>query len=228
MARIRSIRPELFEAKAFLLMPCELRFFLVNLVSLADDEGLLRAEPHYLKALRYIADDGVTWGVLVSWVDELERRGWIRTYEAHGDRYAVIVGWADKRHLLYQVINQPSPSRLPEPPPQPENPSCGTDYGSPTVALPHGSGSGSGSGREGIGSGSDAHEAPPVAARPRTLATVEQSVAAAKEAAKRHEKRLARPAAKRASVYREGYVARIRPEAMGAAVHELFPAEPDG
>lgn len=227
MARIRSIRPDLFEAKAFVMMPSDLRFFLLNLVSLADDEGLLRAEPHYLKALRYIADDAVTWGVLVGWVDELERRGWIRTYQAHGDRYAVIVGWGDKRHLLYQVINQPSPSRLPEPPPLPENPSCGSDCGSSAAALPHGSGSGSGSGREGIGSGSDAQareEAPPVAARPRTLATVEQSVAAAKEAAERHEKRLRRPAAKRAGVYRQGYVARLSP----AAALELCLDPPDG
>lgn len=220
------LRPELFEAKRFATMSAEAQLLLVKLVSLADDEGLVRAEPHYIHGTRYAYSE-TTYAEIVGWLAELERARWIRTYEAQGDRYAEIQGWRDQRALLYQVINKPSPSRLPEPPPPqenpPETPPEPTGSGTPPVVVPHGSGSGSGSGRERKGSGSDAHasplaptalEAPAPLPEPRSVQDALDRVRAASD---RRQHRLHRAAAKRADVEREGYCARLRPRARAPA-----------
>lgn len=160
MARIRSWRPELFESKRFAILSEGAQLMLLKLGSLADDEGLVRAEAHYLHATRYLYDSR-TYAELDAMVDELEAARWIRTYSVDGDRYAELLGWRDPRALLYQAINRPTASRLPEPPPMPDP--SGSERApvaltEPSVS-PHGGvrdGSGSGSGREGKGSGSDA------------------------------------------------------------------------
>lgn len=216
------LRPELFEAKRFATMSPEAQLLIVKLVSLADDEGLVRAEPHYIYGTRYAYSE-TPFSAIVGWLAELERARWIRTYEAQGDRYAEIQGWLDPRALLYQVINKPSPSRLPEPPPPPENPPEPTGSSTPPVVVPHGSGSGSGSGREGKGSGSDAHasalaptalEAPAPLPEPRSVQDALDRVRAASE---RRQHRLHRAAAKRADVQREGYCVRLEPRARAPA-----------
>lgn len=215
------LRPELFEAKRFATLTESAQLLLVKLISLADDEGLVRAEPHYLYGARY-AYTSTSFAEIDLRLAELEAARWLRTYRVDGDRYAELIGWRDPRALLYQVINKPSPSRLPEPPPPgapPENPPEPTDSGSTTVVLPHGSGSGSGSGREGKGSGSDAREtlapaptesAPsPVDTRPPPPLDLQAALERVRGASERRQLRLGRAAAKRADVQREGYVRRL-------------------
>lgn len=231
MARIRSWRPELFESKRFSMLSEGAQLMLLKLGSLADDEGLVRAEPHYLHATRYLYDRR-TYADLSALVDELEAARWIRTYHVDGDRYAELIGWRDPRALLYQAINRPTPSRLPEPPPMPEPDGSGSTHGglsehsrSTHGALTDGSGSGSGSGREGkgSGSGSDAHASALAPTALEALAplpeprSVQDALDRVRAASDRRQHRLHRAAAKRVDVEREGYCARLRPRARAPA-----------
>jgi len=91
----------------------EARLLFIQLWTIADDAGRLRAAPRLLGGLLYPFDDDAL-GLVSGWLDELEREKCILRYEHDGTHYLEIVKWRD-----HQKIDKPTPSRLPAPPREP-------------------------------------------------------------------------------------------------------------
>lgn len=125
--RIRSIKPELWTDLRTGEWNAEAALFFVGLWMVADDAGRLRLEPRLIAAALdpFEAKFGGARGI-GDLLDQLIADGRVLAYEVAGERFGLVANFA--RH---QVINKPSRSRLPDPPP------CLRDAsGSPPVGLP--------------------------------------------------------------------------------------------
>lgn len=114
MPRIRSIKPELATSRKLAGIPIEARYTLVLLVTQADDEGFVYAEPRQLLGHLYPHDDTVTADALEAWILALVRTKSIALrWTVDGARVVQILGW-----LEHQVVKNPgkpkiSPTLLP-------------------------------------------------------------------------------------------------------------------
>ncbi len=118
VARIRTLRPELKDGRPYRALSAGARLLLFGIITEADDDGIMIAEPHLLERSAF---DGLSPrpgdDAIAAWFAELEAADFVRVYEAYQTRYLQIVGWRDDdRHPLRQKINRPTPSRHPEPP----------------------------------------------------------------------------------------------------------------
>ena len=109
MARIRTIKPEFPQSESMGRVSREARLCFILLWTIADDAGRLRGNGRLLSGLLYPYDDDAK-DHIDSWLDELANEKCILRYEADGDKYIEICGWA-----THQKIDRPSPSRIPEP-----------------------------------------------------------------------------------------------------------------
>ncbi len=109
--RIRTIKPEALQhRKVGRLTDREFRLW-VGMITQADDEGRLVADAGQLRAWffgfwREVSEDDVETALAAIAGLEL-----IRLYDVDGVRYASFPSWDD-----HQMINRPTPSRLPAPP----------------------------------------------------------------------------------------------------------------
>jgi hypothetical protein len=108
--RIRSIKPEAWQDERVGALSRDARLLFVGLITMADDEGRLRAQPSMLIGSLYPWDE-ISPRKLMDWLNEIEREGLVIQYEHGGKPYVAFRNW--KRH---QRINRPSPSLLPAPP----------------------------------------------------------------------------------------------------------------
>jgi hypothetical protein len=111
VGRIRTIKPEFSQSETIGRLSRDARLLFLLLFNITDDEGRLRAAPSFLAGTLYPYDDDLRAAEVAAWLDELERAGCVRRYEAGGNSYAVVCNWSE-----HQKINRPSPSRLPAPP----------------------------------------------------------------------------------------------------------------
>lgn len=136
--RIRSIKPEAWQDENVGALSHGARLLMVGLITMADDEGRLRALPSVILGHVFPWDE-IPPRKLETWLAEIERAGVIVRYRDEGKPYAAFRHW--RRH---QKINKPTPSVLP-PPPDPvvlrEN--SLPDSRSATGELPERSGNGS-------------------------------------------------------------------------------------
>jgi hypothetical protein len=114
MARIRSIKPELPSSRKMAGAPIPARYTFILLISQADDEGFVRAEPRQLLGNLYPHDESVTPDDLERWILDLVRVKSIRLrWTTDGARVIQVLGWEE-----HQVIKNPgkpkiSPTLLP-------------------------------------------------------------------------------------------------------------------
>lgn len=108
--RIRTLKPELWQDEKVGNLSRDARLLLVGLITMADDEGRLRAMPATIlgHAFPYDVD---ALRKLGRWLDEIEQTGMVLRYEHEGRPYIAFRHWG--RH---QKPNRPSPSVLPAPP----------------------------------------------------------------------------------------------------------------
>ena len=126
MPRIRTLKPEHKQhRKIGPLSDREYRVW-VGLVTEADDDGRLVADPAQLRALVFPYHPRVQVAHLEAALSALARSGLIRLYVINGTQYAELPSWHD-----HQSINKRVPSKLP-----PYN-----DSRSTPVVLPEHSGS---------------------------------------------------------------------------------------
>lgn len=146
MARIRTVKPGFFTSLPVASVSPRARLLFVGLFTHVDDDGRAVYEPRLIKAAVFPLDDDITASDVASDLEALERAGLVSLYTVDGRRYLLVVGF-----LEHQVINKPSPSKLPAPPSSkaPEVP------GTAPVVLPE-SYSPEGKGREGNGKDSSA------------------------------------------------------------------------
>jgi hypothetical protein len=110
MARIRTIKPDAFISHSLSYVPREVRWTFAGLWTYADDEGRARDDVRLIKAALYPLDDSVSLASLASDLDRLasEEVGCVCRYEVDGRAYLHMPTW--KKH---QVINRPTPSKIP-------------------------------------------------------------------------------------------------------------------
>ncbi len=110
--RIRTIKPEFWEDEIVGVLTREARILFLASLNAADDEGLLRWSPAYLKATAFIFDEDITVEKVGSYMLELEASDMVFPYigGTAKQRLAFIVNF--RKH---QCINRPQPSKLPPP-----------------------------------------------------------------------------------------------------------------
>lgn len=108
--RIRTFKPEIFADEKFGTLSRDARNLFFGLVSMADDEGRLRAMPAAVLGHVFPYDDDAS-RKLSRWVREVEQSGMVLCYEHQGTPYLAFRHW--RRH---QQINKARPSDLPPPP----------------------------------------------------------------------------------------------------------------
>lgn len=107
--RIRTLKPELWEDEAVgRLGPWE-RLLYVGLITMADDEGRLRALPGAIAGHVFPYDDVVPPKIR-KWLEAINTADLIVLYHRDGTDYLQITGWAK-----HQKINRPQASILPAP-----------------------------------------------------------------------------------------------------------------
>jgi hypothetical protein len=108
MGRIRTIKPEFPQSESIGRLSRDARLLFLQLWTFADDSGRARASSRILASLLYPYDDDA-FGLIDSWLSELEREKHIRRYVVEGNSYLEIFNW-----LKHQKIDKPSASRIPE------------------------------------------------------------------------------------------------------------------
>ena len=121
MARVRSLKPHVWQDRALGRCSIGARLLFIGLITQADDEGRFRAEAPLLRAAIFPWDTfeatadalpglGFVELDVDAWLRELEEQELVRTWDVKGQRYGDLRSWA--RH---QVIRHPSPSTIPGP-----------------------------------------------------------------------------------------------------------------
>lgn len=113
MARIRSLRPEVWDDEAVGSVCRDARLLFVGLITQADDEGRFRARSALLRARVFPYDD-LSAHEVDAWLEALHAAQLIVLYEVAGERYGYLPGWRSN-----QKIDRASASRLPAPPESP-------------------------------------------------------------------------------------------------------------
>lgn len=111
MARIRTIKPEFWEDESVGELSLGARLLFIATWNLADDEGLLRWTPAYLKAAVFMYDQ-TSERTIRALMDELETAEMVFPYRGGKTQQelAFII-----RFRQHQRINRPQPGKLPPP-----------------------------------------------------------------------------------------------------------------
>lgn len=105
--RIRTLKPEIWADEAVGHLDTWERLLFIGLITMADDEGRLRALPAAITGHCFPYDE-VAPKRLRKWLLALHATGLIVFYECEGTPYVEICGWTK-----HQKINRPAESNLP-------------------------------------------------------------------------------------------------------------------
>ena len=116
MPRKRMLDPSIFTDPHVARLSIPARFLWIGLICNADDEGRGSADPYTVKASLLPCDDDLTVADVAKLLDEINEtlRG-IRVYTVADRAYYCLLNWR-----RYQVLNRPTGSKLPAPPPKNE------------------------------------------------------------------------------------------------------------
>ncbi|WP_075737497.1 HNH endonuclease [Streptomyces acidiscabies] len=112
MPRIRTVKPEFWEDELLGVMPRDARLLFIATFNMADDEGILRWTPAYIKAQAFMYDDDLTLKDVSALMQRLADAGLVFPYigGAAKQQMAVVVNF--RKH---QRINRPQKGKLPPP-----------------------------------------------------------------------------------------------------------------
>lgn len=127
MARIRTIKPSFFASEDVSALPLRARLTWIGLWTHCDDQGRCKDNVRLIKAAVWPLDD-VSLRELEEDLDTLAGAGRIVRYESDGQRCLAVVNWD-----AHQVINRPTPSKLPAPP----NPLHHNSLSAPAAVTEH-------------------------------------------------------------------------------------------
>ncbi|MGX1129944.1 hypothetical protein RKD49_002134 [Streptomyces glaucescens] len=112
MPRIRTVKPEFWEDELLGVMPRDARLLFIATFNMADDEGLLRWTPAYIKAQAFMYDDDLTIADVSKIMQCLTDNGLVFPYIGGAARQQMAVVVNFRKH---QRINRPQKSKLPPP-----------------------------------------------------------------------------------------------------------------
>jgi hypothetical protein len=109
MARIRSLKPELWLSPQVMNLSHSSRLMFIGLITQADDDGRGLADVRRLKAAIFPGDD-ITTQQVSAWLTECKEQALVVLYDAapHGSLFQ-LTGWH------HQKIKKPTPSQYPPP-----------------------------------------------------------------------------------------------------------------
>lgn len=112
MPRIRTVKPEFWEDELLGVIPRDARLLFIATFNMADDEGLLRWTPAYVKAQAFMYDDDLAIADVGKIMQCLADVGLVFPYigGVAQQQMAVVVNF--RKH---QRINRPQKSKLPPP-----------------------------------------------------------------------------------------------------------------
>lgn len=105
MARIRTVKPEMFTSATVTSLSLPARWTFVGLLTYVDDEGRGRADARLVKAAIWPLEDDVTWRKVETYLDELCAAGVTCRY---GQGLIHVVGFSE-----HQRVNRKTESKLP-------------------------------------------------------------------------------------------------------------------
>jgi 5-methylcytosine-specific restriction endonuclease McrA len=109
MPRIRTVKPEFWEDELLGVMPRDARLLFIATFNMADDEGLLRWTPAYIKAQAFMYDDDLSIGDVGKLMQCLTDTGLVFPYVGGVARQQMAVVVNFRKH---QRINRPQKSKL--------------------------------------------------------------------------------------------------------------------
>jgi hypothetical protein len=112
MPRIRTVKPEFWEDELLGVMPRDARLLFIATFNMADDEGILRWTPAYIKAQAFMYDDDLAIADVGKLMQCLTDTGLIFPYIGGAARQQMAVVVNFRKH---QRINRPQKSKLPPP-----------------------------------------------------------------------------------------------------------------
>lgn len=110
MARIRSIKPEIWEDELFGNLSVDEQLLFIGLISHSDDEGRLRGAPERVRAAVWPYRE-VSAAAIDEWLESLAGAALIVRYVVDRQSYIQVRGWSK-----HQRVDKPKPSRFPAPP----------------------------------------------------------------------------------------------------------------
>ena len=111
MSRIRTIKPEFWADEKLATVSRDARLLFIGIWTFADDYGVCRAHPAYLKANVFPYEDDMPRETVARLADELANGGFVARFESQGETYVKVWGW--DRH---QRVDHPAKFRNPAPP----------------------------------------------------------------------------------------------------------------
>ncbi|ELP67714.1 HNH endonuclease domain protein [Streptomyces turgidiscabies Car8] len=112
MPRIRTVKPEFWEDEVVGLLPRDARLLFISTFNMADDEGLLRWTPAYIKAQTFMYDDDLNLKDVETLMGMLAEAGLVFPFIGGVARQQMAVVVNFRKH---QRINRPQKSKLPPP-----------------------------------------------------------------------------------------------------------------
>lgn len=110
--RIRTIKPEFWDDDTLGAIPRDARLLFIATWNLADDEGILRWTPAFLKAGAFMYDDDITEPVVSTLMTGLVRAEMMFPYSSGRARQRLCLIVNFRKH---QKINRPQPGKFPPP-----------------------------------------------------------------------------------------------------------------
>jgi len=111
MSRKRMIWPGFWEDSELGQLPLQARLLYIATWNLADDAGLLKADPAWLRAAVFGYDCDITAEHVEGWLVQLTETKHILPYSVEGKNYYCL-----RTFHKYQRLDHPTPSKLPQPP----------------------------------------------------------------------------------------------------------------
>jgi hypothetical protein len=112
MPRIRTVKPEFWEDELLGVMPRDARLLFIATFNMADDEGILRWTPAYIKAQAFMYDDDLSIGDVGKLMQCLTDTGLVFPYIGGAARQQMALVVNFRKH---QRINRPQKGKLPPP-----------------------------------------------------------------------------------------------------------------
>lgn len=110
--RIRTVKPDYWNDDKIGQLTRDSRLLFVATWNVADDEGLLRWTPEYLKSTAFMYDEDIGMGEMSAMMCELVSPGLVHPYSGGTARQKLAYVVNFRKH---QKINRPQPSKLPPP-----------------------------------------------------------------------------------------------------------------
>lgn len=99
MAKIRSIKPSFWEDEKIGSLPPEARLLYIGTWSIADDNGVLRGNPAYIRSQLFAYDEEVTAADVRRWIELLTAERMLVPFTHRGERYLLVRRFRDHQKI---------------------------------------------------------------------------------------------------------------------------------